>query len=192
MAVSEGNRPRRRHPIRWLLRQIERCLALIGLGTVVYFGCFNLSRVTSDSMAPTLQGDDWRSGDLVLAERISYWFRQPRRWEVIAFRKNDGMQIMKRVVGLPGEHVQMLRGGRIFIDGEEIDPPPELDFLHYFPYGKLIENKSVPCEDGYFVLGDKSRDSDDSRFEGPVRPDQLIGRAWLILAPSARFGFVNP
>jgi signal peptidase I len=188
--VSE-DKPRRR-AIRWLLRQAERVLALIGLGTIIYFTCFNLSRVTSGSMAPTLRGNDRHTGDLVLTERISLRFRQPRRWEVIAFRRDDGLQVMKRVVGLPGERVQIRRGGHVVIDGEEVTPPPSLAFLRYIPYVLVIQDKSVDCGDGYFVLGDDSRDSDDSRYNGPVPPADVIGRAWLILAPSEHRGFVNP
>jgi signal peptidase I len=189
---SPENKPaRRRRPIRWLLRQVEHGLALIGLAAIVYFGCFDLSRIVSGSMAPTLQGEKWETGDLVLTERVSYWFRQPRRWEVVAFRANDGQQVMKRVIGLPGESVQMFRGGRIFIDDEELERPAELESLKYLDFGNLTGGKAVPCGDGYYVLGDDSRDSNDSRFEGPVQPAQLTGRAWLILAPSSRRGSVK-
>lgn len=181
-----------RRPVRWLLRQLERLLAVLGLATLVYFAGFDYSRVTSKSMDPTLQGEDWAGGDRVLTEKFSYWFRSPRRWEVITYRATDGTQIMKRVIGLPGESVRMLRGGRILIDGREIAPPEELDFLTYFPFGNLTSDKPpAQCGDGYFVLGDYSRDSDDSRFNGPVKPQQLTGRPWLILGPSGRRGFVN-
>jgi signal peptidase I len=181
-----------RRPAGWLLRQFERLLAVLGLATLVYFVGFDYSRITSKSMDPTLQGEDWAGGDRVLTEKVSYWFRSPRRWEVITYRATDGTQIMKRVVGLPGETVRMLRGGRILIDGQEIAQPEHLDFLGYFPFGLLTSDKPpAPCGDGYFVLGDYSRDSDDSRFNGPVRPEQLIGRPWLILGPSGRRGFVN-
>jgi signal peptidase I len=177
--------------LRWLFRQAEHCLALIGLGTLVYFGCFDLSRITSGSMAPTLCGENVETGDLVLTERCTYWFRRPRRWEVIAFRRSDGEQVMKRVVGLPGERVQMLRGGKILIDGQPEDLPPALSFLEYFPFGNVHSNKTAECGEGYYVLGDFSRDSDDSRFNGPVPSKQLVGRPWLILAPAARRGFVQ-
>ena len=177
-----------RRAIRW----IERCLALFGLVTIFYLVCFNYSRVTSKSMSPTLQGEAWESGDRVLTERVSYWFRQPRRWEVITFRARDGAQVMKRVIGLPGEKVRMFQGGKILIDGEEIRPPPELGFLDYFPYGSLMPDKPpAECGDGYFVLGDFARDSDDSRFNGPVPPEDVIGRAWLIVGPKGRRGFVR-
>jgi signal peptidase I len=178
--------------VRWSYRQAQRVFALIGLGVVLFFLCFNYSRVTSHSMKPTLQGTNWATGDRVITEKVSYRFRKPRRWEVITFRHDDGRQIMKRVVGLPGEKVQMLRGGRILINGEETRLPEELGFLDYFPFGKLVESKTVECEDGYFVLGDYTRDSDDSRYNGPVPHDRLIGRAWLIVGPSGRRGLVHP
>lgn len=181
---------RRWRKTRWLLRQAEHALALIGLGTLVYFACFDLSRIVSNSMAPTLRGENWQTGDLVLTERVSYWLRQPRRWEVITFRTPEGVQVMKRVVGLPGEHVQMHSGGQIVIDGEPIEVPAELDFLHYFPFGNLVVDHTADCKEGYYVLGDFSRDSDDSRFNGPVWPEQLVGRAWLIVAPGEHRGFV--
>ncbi|HYW80072.1 MAG TPA: signal peptidase I [Thermoguttaceae bacterium] len=181
-----------RRPVRWLLRQLERLLAILGLATLVYFVGLDYSRITSKSMHPTLQGEDWAGGDRVMTEKFSYWFRSPRRWEVITYRAADGTQIMKRVVGLPGESVRMVRGGRIFIDGREIAPPEQLDFLAYFPFGNLTSDKPpAECGEGYFVLGDYSRDSDDSRFNGPVMPEQVIGRAWLIVGPSGRRGFVN-
>ena len=51
--------------------------------------------------------------------------------------------------------------------------------------------KTIDCKQGYYVLGDESRDSDDSRFNGIVKAKEIIGRAWLIVGPSARRQFVN-
>jgi signal peptidase I len=178
--------------LRWLVRQAERILAAFGLAALVYWTCFDYSCIVSESMAPTLLGTGFRHGDRVLTERVSYWFRQPRRWEVVAIRKDDGSQIMKRVVGLPGEKMQMLRGGRILINGEEIAPPRELNFLSYFPFGNLTAGQAEDCGSGFYVLGDFSRDSDDSRYNGPVPSEQILGRAWLILWPTERRNFVNP
>ena len=62
--------------LRWLSRQTERCFAGIGLAFVVYFVCFDYSRVVSGSMRPTLCGTCWRDGDRVLSEKVTYWFRK--------------------------------------------------------------------------------------------------------------------
>jgi signal peptidase I len=182
-------RPKRRFFGR-LFRLLEHALAVFGALVLLYWLCFDYSIVISPSMAPTLEGRASKH-DSVLTEKISYRFRQPRRWEVIAFSDEDGTQIMKRVIGLPGEKVQMLPHGRIFIDDKEISPPPELDFLDYFPFGNLADKKVVDCEDGYYVLGDFSRDSGDSRFTGPIKPKQLIGRPWIIVFPGNRCGFIR-
>ena len=123
-------------------------------------------------MSPTLLGTSAENGDRVLTERVSYYFRKPKRWEVVAFRRDDGTEIMKRVVGLPGESVRLTRQQQILIDGEEVPFPQELSFLFYLPFGNLADGKTVPCGEGYYVMGDESRDSDDSRFNGPVHRDQ--------------------
>jgi signal peptidase I len=169
---------------------LEHVLAVFGGLLLLYWLFFNYSNVLSPSMAPTLQGSISKH-DSVLTEKVSFWIRPPRRWEVVTFSDEEGTQIMKRVVGLPGEKVQMLRHGRIFIDGKEITPPSELCFLHYFPYGNLSDNKVVDCGKGYYLLGDFSRDSGDSRFSGPIDPKNIIGRAWLIARPSERMGFIH-
>jgi signal peptidase I len=177
--------------LRWLLRHTERLLAVIGLMSVVYWTCFDYSCIISNSMKPTLRGTGFDNGDRVLTERVSYCFREPCRWEVVTIRHPDGGQIMKRVVGLPGETIQMTREGKLIIDGNDIQPPSELTFLHYFPYGNLTAGKTSSCGEGFYVLGDDSRDSDDSRFNGPIHRESIIGRAWLILWPSDRRGLVS-
>ena len=181
-----------RRVLRWLFRQCENCLALIGLLALIYFFCFDLSIVTSASMSPTLRGTSWRNGDHVLTEKISYRLRRPARWEVIRIRRDNGVKVMKRVVGLPGETIQVRQGGRIFIDGRPVDPPAGFDCPKYRPERNLRDDRAVDCGRGYYVLGDDTKDSDDSRYTGPVPPEDIIGRAWLIVAPRSRVGFVNP
>lgn len=192
MNDSVKKRPLMYSVARWLMRQAERLFAAIGFIAVIYWICFDCSCIVSNSMKPTLCGTSFDNGDRVLTERVSYWFRQPRRWEVVTLRQPNGIKIMKRVVGLPGEKIQMSREGQIRIDGQEIQRPPALDFLHYFPYGNLASERTVDCGEGYYVLGDDSRDSDDSRFNGPAIAQAILGRAWLIVAPHDRRRFVTP
>jgi signal peptidase I len=177
--------------LRWGLRLSKTGLAIFGAAALIYFSCFEVTRIASGSMAPTLRGEDWKTGDLVLSEKVSFWFRTPRRWEVVSILSRAHGPVMKRVVGLPGEKIQMLRGGRIFIDGEEIFPPEELSFLRYFVFGNLCADAVVDCGAGYYVLGDDSRDSDDSRFNGPIASADVTGRPWLILAPREHRGLVR-
>jgi type IV secretory pathway protease TraF len=56
----------------------------------------------------------------------------------------------------------------------------------------LTGGRSAECGRGYYVLGDYTKDSNDSRYEGPVSPERIIGRPWLRVWPPGRMGFVNP
>jgi len=182
---------RARRALRWTLRKAEHVFAAIGVAFVVYAVGFDISVMASGSMAPTLQGTSIENGDHVLTEKVSYWFRRPHRWEVVTFRNSESLQVMKRVVGLPGETVS-LKDGEVMIDGSPVGRPPALGFLKYYTFGHLFRGKSAPCGTGYYVLGDDSKDSQDSRFEGPVAPEQIRGRAWLVVWPLSRVRGVNP
>jgi hypothetical protein len=63
--------------------------------------------------------------------------------------------------------------------------------LEQLGFGNHMEGKPVPCGDGYYVLGDELKDSDDSRFNGPVPARRVMGRAWLIVWPWKRLGWVR-
>jgi signal peptidase I len=175
---------------RIVLRWLERALATFGVIVAVYWLTMDMSVIVSPSMAPTLQGTNPDNGDRVITEKISRWYRRPRRWEVVTFIGDNGEQRMKRVAGLPGETVQMIRRDQLLIDGKPVDCPPVLDHK-YLRFGNLADGQSVPCGDGYYVLGDDLKDSDDSRFNGPVAKNRIIGRAWLIVWPLHRFGWVR-
>lgn len=181
-----------RRMLRYVFRLVERLLAVVGLSFLVYQFCFHYSYVTSNSMKPTLQGTSFDTGDQVLTERVTYWFRDPRRWEVLTIRRNDGLVVMKRLVALPGEKLQVLRDGTVVINGKEVAPPPELDFLEYIPVVNIFDGKVFDCQDGYYVLGDYTLDSDDSRYNGTISREEILGRAWIILGPEGRRRWITP
>jgi len=184
--------PRRRWTsrLRTVGRWIERGLAVFGGLVILYWLTFDYSIIVSRSMSPTLEGTNLDNGDRVITEKVTRWFRAPRRWEVITFLDKEGQKVMKRVAGLPGENVQMLDRGQLLIDGREVHFPPSLD-LKYLRFGNLMEDKPVPCGEGYYVLGDELKDSDDSRFNGPVPARRVMGRAWLIVWPWKRAGRIR-
>ena len=176
---------------RRIYRFVRNILAVIGLLFVLHSLFFNLTVVVSGSMAPTLRGEGGPGSDWVLSERVSYWFRKPKRWEVVRFRDQQGFLIAKRVVGLPGETIS-LKNFEIFIDGNKIDVPEDLSFLKYYSFGNLVQQQEYDCGEEYYVLGDDSKDSADSRFDGTISKERILGRAWLIVWPLDRFAFVNP
>jgi signal peptidase I len=170
---------------------VERILAIAGFIAIVTNFVFFPIRMTSDSMSPTLQGTSWESGDTIWVETISYSWRRPQRWEVIVFRQPDGTAVAKRVVGLPGERIKMLRFGKLVINEEPTPLPAYLGHIKHIAAGKIVAGATYECDNGYFVLGDDAHDSDDSRFNGEVKPRQIIGRAWFIGWPRTRMGWVR-
>lgn len=140
-----------------------------------------------DSMSPVL-----RNGDVVLINRIVYDARKPKRGEIIAFRPNgneNAHYCIKRVVGLPGETVQ-IKDGKIYIDGKVQKKnvyTSDLDFAG------IAEKKLTLGETEYFVLGDNSAGSDDSRLAdiGNVKREDIGGKVWFVTNIGKNFGFVK-
>lgn len=141
------------------------------------------TEVIGGSMEPTLLEDDQ-----LIADKISYRFRDPERFEIIVFpyeyKKNT--YFIKRVIGLPGETVQIDEAGNIYIDGEILEEHYGKDVIR--DPGRAAE-PIVLGEDEYFVLGDNRNNSEDSRSAGigNVSGGDVIGRAWLSL-PAGQAG----
>ena len=153
---------------------------------LVYF--FGQSRTNiGQSMDVTLSG-----GDTVLLNTLIYQVGSPKRGDVIAFKPNGsgtGHSSIKRVIGLPGETIQIM-DGMIYIDGEV--------YLEKKSY-PVITNPGM-ASDGitlgnqeYFVLGDNRNNSVDSRFAdvGTVKASYIEGKVWFVLSPSNTAGWLN-
>ncbi len=173
---------------RWL-RKLERVFAGIGIILIIYHIAFELTVIVSPSMAPTLQGTGYDDGDWVLCERLTYRFRAPRRWELVAFYNRESLHVIKRVAGLPGESIS-LRDGRVVIGGSVHETPVK---VRYYAFGQLRGSGGVEVPPEFiYVLGDDSRDSADSRFEGPLPLQAVRARPLLRVWPPERIGWVNP
>lgn len=172
-------------------RLIRNVLAIVGLFAIIYHCCFDLSQVVSGSMGPALLGEGDANSDWVLIDKVSYRFREPRRWEIIQCENSEHLQVAKRVVGLPGEKVA-IQDRNVVINGRRITPPPLLAGLKYVGCGSVYPGREAECGQGYFVLGDDTRDSYDSRFEGPVAPEAIRGRVWLRVWPPSRIACLAP
>ncbi len=149
---------------------------------------FGLAKTTADaSMEPTLQ-----EGDRILVDRLRYKITSPKRNDVIVFcqdddpDRKDAFYNVKRVVGLPGETVQIKNGG-IYINGEEMTEKVAVDRMMI---SGLATYEIKLGDDEYFVLGDSRNSSEDSRYAtiGNVKKSQIIGYAWIRLN---KFAFVN-
>ena len=140
--------------------------------------------VDGKSMMNTL-----KDGENLLAEKVSYRFGEPKRFDVIVFypygRDNDAYYI-KRVIGLPGETVQ-IKGSTIYIDGKPLKENYGKDPIDY---AGIAEKPIKLGDDEYFVLGDNREISRDSRYEevGKVKRKNIEGRAVLRIYPFNKFG----
>ncbi len=183
--------PWRRRFVRLGLKATERILAVIGLCTLLRFAMLDVSVMVSGSMSPTLRGENAETGDWVLSEKLSRRLRAPRRWEIHQFYNGEGVLVAKRIIALPGESVS-LHDGRLFIDGRPLAVPDSIAHIRYLDYGNLGFGKEVTCaENAYYVLGDDSRDSMDSRFEGTIPRERFVGRVIYVLAPAEHRGRVR-
>ena len=133
-----------------------------------------------------------RHEDNLIVDKITYRFREPERFDIIVFpfEYEDNTFYIKRIIGLPGETVQIDRDGNIFINGEILEEGYGKEVIQ--EPGRAYEPITLG-EDEYFVLGDNRNNSSDSRdmSVGNVRRDKIIGRAWLRIWPFDRFGFIR-
>ena len=145
------------------------------------------TQVSGSSMEPQL-----RHEDNLIVDKITYRFREPERFDIIVFpfEYEDNTFYIKRIIGLPGETVQIDRDGNIFINGEILEEGYGKEVIQ--EPGRAYEPITLG-EDEYFVLGDNRNNSSDSRdmSVGNVRRDKIIGRAWLRIWPFDRFGFIR-
>lgn len=124
-------------------------------------------------------------GQYLIVDEISYRFASPQRGEVVVFRyPNDPSQYyIKRIIGLPGETVEVVGGGVIVYNEEN---PAGLTLAEkYLPNElKTIGSMKISLnEEEYFVLGDNREASSDSRRWGPLDKNYIIGRVWLRIWP---------
>ena len=146
----------------------------------------NPTKVEGESMESTLT-----NGDTVLIQKMSYYFGDPKRYDVVVFPVpyyNSDTKYIKRVIGLPGETVQIIEG-KVYINGKELkDDTYGKDKVIDDP-GDAVEPITL-ADDEYFVLGDNRNMSTDSRssYVGLIRRKSIIGKACARIFPLSKMG----
>ncbi len=137
-------------------------------------------RIEGTSMEPNLH-----DGQYLIINKFVYYLHPPERGDIVVFHypKNPRRDFIKRVIGLPGEKVEV-KGKHLFINGEEIEEPYTLYTGNYAWGPKRLG------EDEYFVLGDNRNSSSDSHNWGSLPGDAIIGKAWISYWPPKYLGLV--
>ncbi|MDE6960185.1 MAG: signal peptidase I [Lachnospiraceae bacterium] len=142
--------------------------------------------VSGSSMESTLS-----HGDNLIVDKITYRFASPKRYDIIVFpfRYKENTYYIKRIIGLPGETIQ-IQDGVIYINDEVLTESYGREVMKS---SGLAEEPIVLGEDEYFVLGDNRNDSTDSRDPnvGVIHRDEIIGRAWVRIWPLDQIGVLK-
>ncbi|MBN3906859.1 MAG: signal peptidase I [Nostoc sp. NMS1] len=162
--------------------------------------------IPSGSMEPTLHGtpNQWEA-DKIIVDKLKYKFANPQRGDIVVFSPTKELQkeqyqdaFIKRVIGLPGEQVQ-LRNGKVYINNK---PLPEANYLasgqttvinvcQSGPQPPFLEKPQTIPDDSYLVLGDNRNNSYDGRCWGVVPRQNIIGRAVVRFWPLNHVGGID-
>ena len=173
-----------------VMRELLGMLVYVGIVLAITFLIITFvgqrTHVSGESMENTL--DD---GDQLIVDKLTYRFHDPERFDIIVlpFRYKDNTSYINRIIGLPGETVQ-IADGEIYINGEVLEES----------YGReVMQDAGLAAEpitlgdDEYFVLGDNRNYSSDSRDPSValIHRKEIIGRAWLRIWPLDSFGILK-
>lgn len=167
----------------WVFKIAVTCL--VAFVAVWYWG--QQVSTVGDSMSPVLS-----NADKVLVNRIVYNASSPKRGDIIVFKpkgNESSHYYTKRIVGLPGETVQILEN-QIYINGKKLEEDYKTTKIGT---AGIAGEKLKLGGDEYFVMGDNRENSEDSRSAdiGAVKRSYIYGKAWFVISPKKDFGFVR-
>lgn len=145
--------------------------------------------VDGPSMLPTLE-----DRDQMIVNKIGYRMNQPKRFDIVVFHASAKKDFIKRVIGLPGEHI-MVKDRQLYIDGVEVEESYLNDENR--SYQSEFDLKDLPgsyetIPEGYvLVLGDNRNNSTDSRSFGLIAIDDIVGKASVIYWPPRRIQVIK-
>ena len=167
----------------WLLY----ILIIIGLTYLIITFVGQRTRVSGSSMETTLS-----NGDNLIVDKLTYHFKEPKRYDIIVFpyKYEENTYYFKRIIGLPGETVQVI-DGYTYINGEQL--AGDIYGAEVMESAGIAAEPITLGEDEYFVLGDNRNHSSDSRDPsvGILKRKDLMGRAWIRIYPFDKMGVIK-
>jgi signal peptidase I len=182
-------------------------VAAVVIAVVIKTFLFQAFYIPSASMDPTLE-----VGDRVLVNKLSYDLHDVHRGDIVVFAAEPNQQwhkagiddLVKRVIGLPGETVAQCSGERVCIDGKVLDEsylPKEIPSIFPTSLPKLSDGTTTCAPDSpeggckvpagmVFVMGDNRTNSQDSRANGPIKESSIVGRVFVRIWPLDRIGLL--
>ncbi|MFR2605309.1 MAG: signal peptidase I [Waltera sp.] len=175
--------------MRELLNTAIYLLCVLGAVWLVITFVGQRTEVEGASMENTLH-----NGDNLIVDKLSYRFHDPERFDIIVFpfQFQDNTYYIKRIIGLPGETVQIMDDGSIYINGEKLEENYGMEVIKPETIGRAAEPIELG-DDEYFVMGDNRNNSGDSRTDmvGNITRENIIGKAWLRIWPVSDFGVLQ-
>jgi signal peptidase I len=131
-------------------------------------------------MKPTLEDEQY-----LVVSKLTYRLNDPQRGDIVVFHdpNADTRKLIKRVVGLPGETLE-IRNGQVLVNGQRLDEP-------YITRPGQYSEQPMPIPDGnYYVLGDNRNNSSDSHNWGTLPEGEIVGKAWISYWPPSQWGII--
>ena len=186
-AVSEARERLRDDRTRGIVKWVFEIIVTLVFAVLVAISAFQTVTLQESAMEPT-----YSVGQKFFVNRALYKIKSPKRGDVIVFKtsaSDDAALHIRRVIGLPGETVQ-IKEGQIYINGNVYE---ENGAYQEIADGGLADS-AITLESGeYFVLGDNRNNSEDSRFSdiGNISKKYIVGKIWFTVSPKSNIGFIR-